>query len=213
VVFRFQKASCVVVGTFNIHILHPQWLARRGIIQQGLEIGVETNLTRPGIRLRFPEHGALWSISPDRLVIETDDAVFDCGQLAAHVLRILPETPVFGLGNNLHCVADPGEAGNLPRVLREFPEADGGSPPLETVQRTLHWAFSRGEHETINLQLAMKDEEIELLSNVHYGTGASDEPNVATVAAAERFFADCVESMRLAERAFGVIIHHDSDNA
>ncbi len=87
VFFRFQKASCVVVGTFNIHILHPQWLARRGLIQQGLEIGVETNLTRPGIRLRFPEHGALWSISPDRLVIETDHAAFDCGQLAAHVLR------------------------------------------------------------------------------------------------------------------------------
>lgn len=211
--FRFQKASCVVVGTFNVHILHPQWLLRRGIIEQGLEVGIETNLTRPGLRLRFLQQNALWSISPDRLVIETHDAVFDCGQMVARVLRILRETPVFAVGNNLHCVAEPAEAGHLPRVLREFPEADGISPPRQIAQRTLHLAVNRGENETINLQVAIKNEEIELLSNVHYGLGASEDPNATAVAAAERFFVDCAESKLLTEQTFGVSINHDGDNA
>lgn len=47
---KFEKASCVVVGTFNIYILRPQWLAKHEIIETGTEVGIETNLTQPGFR-------------------------------------------------------------------------------------------------------------------------------------------------------------------
>ena len=211
--FRFQKASCVVVGTFNIHILHPQWLVSRGIIEKDLEVGIESNLTRPGLRLRFPKLGALWSISPDRLVIETQDAALDCGGTIARVLGILRETPLFAVGNNLHCTAEFPGADGLSERLRQLYQLDGVPPPLKVAQRTLHLAVERAENELINLQVAVKGEEMEMLGNVHYSLAGSDNPNGAAVAAAQRFFADRAGAESLAKQVWGVSISHDSDHA
>lgn len=208
VAFRFHKASCVVVGTFNIYILHPEWLVRRGVIERGMEVGVETNLTRPGLRLRFPQQKALWSISPDRLSIETDDSTFDCGQMIAKVLRILRETPVFAVGNNVHFRADLADVEHLPQSLRDFPVTDSTALQLELAQRTLHAGFRRAENETINLQVAIKGAELELPVNVHYAVGSSDDPNDAAPKAAERFFADRAETESLAIHFLGVTIDH-----
>jgi hypothetical protein len=213
VAFRFQNAGCVVVGSFNIHILHPQWLVKWGIIEKGLEVGIETNLTRPGLRLRFPQQEALWSISPDRLVIETQDPAFDCGRTVAKVLAILRETPVFAIGNNVNYTAELAEAEQLPGTFREFPQTAEVPAEFEFAQRTLHFAVNRGENETINVQVAIKDEETELLGNAHYSVGNNEDPNAAAVAAAERFFSDRVETESVVRRLFGVVIEHDGDNA
>lgn len=211
--FRFQKASCVVVGTFNIHILHPQWLVSRGIIEKDLEVGIESNLTRPGLRLRFPQQGALWSITPDRLVIETQDAALDCGGTIARVLGILRETPLFAIGNNLHCTAEFPGADALPERLRQLYQVDSVPPPLKVAQRTFHLAVERAENELINLQVAVKGDEIELLGNVHYGLAGVEDPNGAAVVAAERFFADRAAAELLANQALGVSISHDGNHA
>jgi hypothetical protein len=133
--------------------------------------------------------------------------------MVAQVLGILRETPVFAIGNNLHYTAELAEAEQLPGAFREFPQTDGIPAEFDIAQRTVHFAVNRGENETVNLQVAIKDEEIELLGNVHYRVGNSEDPNAAAVAAAERFFSDRGETESLAKRLFGVIIEHDGDNA
>ena len=105
--FQFDKASCIVVGTFNMYIFHPQWLVQREVIDEGTEIGIETNLTQPGFRFRLPKFQATLHVAPTQLVVESLDPNFDCGEVVAKVLAKLPETPVFALGNNAFYKADP----------------------------------------------------------------------------------------------------------
>jgi hypothetical protein len=212
VAFRFQKASCVVVGTFNIYILHPQWLAKHGIIEQGIDVGIETNLMRPGLRLRFPKQNTVWSIAPDRLVIETQEPDVDCAVLAGQVLQKLPETPLFALGHNFHYVAGLDELGNMCQAIRDFPQTEPPGPDQVVAQRTFHAAVKRADHETVNLQLSIKDDSIELACNVHYELGVREKPSEAGVAATARFFDDRAEAKVLAQHFFGASIDHAPNN-
>ncbi len=209
--FRFQKASCVAVGTFNMYILHPQWLAKHKIIDAGTEVGIETNLTQPGFRFRFPERRVTWNVTPNRLVIESLDPGFDCGELVARILKILPETPLFALGNNVHYHADLSEREHLAAVIRNFPLAPPPASGQSVAQRTFHVAVKRTEHETVNIQVSLKEEEIELACNVHNDVGKRDnKANEAGVAAAERFFDHRAECKTLAQHFFGTSIDHGS---
>ena len=206
--FRFQKASCVVVGTFNMYILHPQWLAKHEIIETGMEVGIETNLTQPGFRFRFPEDKAIWSVAPNRLAIESQDPKTDCGETAAKILRALPETPLFALGNNVHYQAELSERENLSSSIRDFPETEPPTKEQSVLQRTFHAGVKRSERVTVNLQIALKEDGIELACNVHNELGNSENANEVAVAAAERFFDDRAEVKALAQRFFGTSIDH-----
>ena len=53
VAFKFQEASCVVVGTFNIYIIRPDWLGKLGLIPEGAIGKIERPLDQPGMRLSF----------------------------------------------------------------------------------------------------------------------------------------------------------------
>jgi len=212
VAFRFQKASCVAVGTFNMYILHPQWLAKHEIIEPGTEVGIETNLTQPGFRFRFPDRKATWNVTPNRLVIESQDPGLDCGAAIARVLRILPETPLFALGNNVHYRADLSELEHLSAAIRDYPRTAAPASGQSVARRTFHVAVKRTDLETVNLQVSFKEEEIELACNVHTDVGKHDKPNEAAVAAAECFFDHRAECKALAQHFFGTSIDHDSTN-
>jgi len=209
VAFRFQKASCVAVGTFNMYILHPQWLAKYEIIEPGTEVGIETNLTQPGFRFRLPDRKATWNVTPNRLVIESPDPGFGCGDTIARILKILPETPLFALGNNFHYQAELSERDNLSASIRDFPETDPLTEEQSVLQRTFHAGVRRSERETINLQVALKEEGIELACNVHHELSDRENASEAAVAAAERFFEDRAEVEALAQHFFGATIEHD----
>jgi len=213
VAFRFQKASCVVVGTFNMYILHPQWLARHEIIESGTEVPIDTNLTQPGFRLRFPKDKAIWNVAPNRLAIESQDPQTDCGQIVAKILRVLPETPLFALGNNVHYQAERSELESLSDTIRAFPRAKSPAQEQSIVQRTFHVGVKRTEHETINLQISLKDDSIELACNVHSELANREKANEAAVSAAERFFEDRAEAKSLAQHFYGTSIDHGTDNA
>ena len=210
--FRFHKASCVVVGTFNIYIFHPQWFARHKIFEEGMEVGFETNLTRPGFRFRFPKSEATWSVAPDRLVIETEEPGCDCGARIAHVLRILPETPLVAIGNNVHYQADLSERETLSEAIRTFPQTESPTPGQPVVQRTFHVGIKRSEYETVNLQIAIKEDSLELTCNVHRELGNRKDFNEAAIAAAERFFEDRAESKSLAQHFLGTAIDYAPDS-
>ena len=207
-VFHFEKASCVVVGTFNMYILHPQWLVRNKIIDDPIEVGFETNLARPGFRFRFEKDRSVWSVAPDRLTIETEDPQVDCGKPIAKILQVLSHTPLLALGNNNHYRADLSDLETLSESIREFPRTESPTPDHKVVQRTFHVGIKRTEHEAVNLQIAVKEDFIGLACNVHTNLGGSETPSDRAIAAAERFLDDRAESKSLAQHFFGAAINH-----
>ena len=211
--FQFEKASCVVVGTFNMYILHPQWLMKREIIDTDAEVAIETNLTRPGFRFRFPKEGVVWTVMPSRLAVESEDPKIDCGTPIARVLQALPETPLFALGGNVHYRADLSELENLTAAIRDFPRVDPPAKGQSVTQRTFHTAVKRNEHETLNLQLIIKEDDIELACNVHNELGDRENANEPAVAAAGKFFDDLAEAETLARHTLGALIDHGPDNS
>ncbi len=211
--FRFEKASCVVVGTFNMYILHPQWLVRNKIVGDPIEVGFETNLARPGFRFLFEKDKAIWNVAPDRLTIETRDPQFDCGQTISDILGKLPHTPLFALGNNTHYQADLSEFATLSQPIRDLPRIESPTPDNKVVQRTFHVGIKRSEQEAVNLQIAFKENSIELMCNVHVDLGGRQPSSDSAIAAAQRFFDDREESKQLAQHFFGTVIDHAPNSA
>ncbi len=206
--FRFEKASCVVVGTFNMYILHPQWLADHGIIEVGADVGIETNLTQPGFRFRLPENTAAWKVTPERLVVESRKPEIDCGDTVARVLKALPETPLFALGSNVHYQADPSELENLSDAIRNFPRIPPPTPGQSVEQRTFHMGVKRDDRQSVNVQMSLKEDGIELVCNVHTELANREKANEAAIAAATQFLADRTESTALAQHFFGASTDH-----
>lgn len=212
-VFRFEKASCVVVGTFNMYIFHPQWLAKHEIIEKGMEVGIEANLTQPGFRFRFPEGKAIWSVAPNRLVIESRDPDTHCGHMVAKILRILPETPLFALGNNVHYQAELSELENLSEAIREFPRVDPPTPEQSVVDRTFQVGVKRDDFQTVNLQISLKEDSIDLACNVHVELANREKANEEALDAAKQFFQDRTDATSLAQHAFGALFDYDSSDS
>ena len=196
-----------------MYILHPQWLAKHAIIDQGMEVGIETNLAQPGFRFQFPRHKAVWSVAPNRVAIETQDFRTDCGAVVAKVLRALPETPLFALGNNAIYQAEMSERHALAPAIRDFPWPESPNEGETVGQTTLHAGLKRAEHEVTNLQIAFREDTIELACNVHTKLADRADANPAAIAAAERFFEDRSYSKTLAQHFFGTSINHGPDNA
>ncbi len=196
-----------------MHILTPQWLTKQGLIESGTEVGFESDLTQPGFRYRFPKNKAIWSVSPNRLAIESQAPEIDCGQVAAKILQALPETPLFALGNNTHYEAERSERESLLLPIRDFPEIQPPSNEQSVLQRTFHVAINRSNHATTNLQIGIKEERIELACNVHNELAECEHPGSTAVNAAERFFEDRREAKSLAQHFFGTSIDHGPDNA
>jgi len=201
--FRFEKSSCIVVGTFNMYILHPQWLAKHQIIERGIEVGVETNFSQPGFRFVFPRLDILWLIAPNRVVVESTNPTVDCGAFIAKMLKALPETPLQGLGNNVNYQTELNEIEKLSTAIREFPQVATPSAEDSIAQRTFHVGVKRGDKELTNLQLSFTEKNIELVCNVHVPLENRGDANDVAIAAASRFLDDRARAKSLAQHFFG----------
>lgn len=208
--FQFDKAS-VVVGTFNIYILHPQWLAKHGLIEKGTGVFMESNLAQPGFRFRLPENCVTWTVAPHQIAVETDDPTTDCGAMIATVLDALPETPFFALGNNAVYRADLAELETLPELIRNLVHVPSPDAEGKVVQRTFHVGLKHDEHRSTNLQISIREEGIELLCNAHTELRDRDAKTVV-VPAAKRFFEDRAATKILAQHFFGTGIDNAPSN-
>ena len=196
-----------------MYILTPAWLAKHGIIETGSEVGIEADLTQPGFRYQFPKDKATWSVTPHRIVIESQNPETDCGVIIAKILQVLPETPLLVLGSNTHYHSDLSERENLSPSIRDFPDTQPPSKERSLLQRTFHEAVKLSENAIVNLQIAIKEDSINLDCNVHHDLDNCDNRNEVAVAAAERFFRDRDEAKSLAQHFFGASIDHDPNNA
>lgn len=164
---RFKKASCVVVGTFNIYVVQPRLLAQLGLIPFGEPALVEQNLTQAGFRFVIESLQSQWTVRPDKLIVETSEPLKDCGGDLSKVISALQFTPVTGVGLNVEFEGEP-------ELCREsIPEF---AVPNETqiVQRTVHVALNKLGR-TYNFQIASTNLATELSVNVHCELDGQDQ--------------------------------------
>ena len=196
--FEFTHSSCVVVGTFNIYIIQPQWLVEVGIIPEGESVKMQADFRNPGFRFRELNSPLEWSVRPDRIQIQSRESGSDCGEPLSKVLSHLHWTPIIAVGSNLTFKAP---VDDLDRLLYLF--GTGPDPTLDDysiTQKTWHRALKR-EAAVFNLQLSAQEEYIELNLNAH--TEVKNERSIRSSnelarETCESFFEQRMESVSLA---------------
>jgi hypothetical protein len=196
-----------------MYIIQPAWLAKHGIVSKGVEVAIKTNLSQPGFRLSVAKSNVEWIVAPDKLAVESDDPKADCGAYIAKVLKALPETPLLAIGNNTEYKAEHSEVESLSDAIRGFPNIQSPIDGQTIGQRTFHIGVKRDEHEAANLQIAITEESVVLLTNVHAELRGREDYNDAAIRVAQRFFADRKYAKVLAQHFFGASINHDLNNA
>lgn len=161
---KLERINCIAIGRFNIHIIEPKWLAEQGILEPGLEIGVETNVKQPGLRITYHEEKVRWVITPSCLIIETTDLDYDCSSVMTKVLKTLRHTPLDAIGKNYDFTVDKAlvdKAGLFDRLKgQKFPSS------FKNGSMGCRWTLKKGGHD-FNLQINMNDETTTVHVNVH----------------------------------------------
>lgn len=162
--FRFHEANCVIAGTFNIYIIRPDWLGKVFHLPKGEVIKLESQLTQPGFRLQSESLQSRWIVSPNRIILETDDPKVNCGETVDRILETLPWTPLMALGCN---AVYRGTASDVEDWAGKtvFPRY-GVSDEFKPKQRSWQIGLKRSD-QIFNLQLSELDDCVEIRSNVH----------------------------------------------
>jgi hypothetical protein len=209
VAFRFNNAACVVLGTFNMYIVQPAWLAGMKIIPKEIVVTIGSKFDEPGFRFSSPKLASRWFVSPNRVVVETENPNEDCGKHLAKVLKRLPWTPLAAIGNNASYKAPLSDLPLLTKNMRNAPDLPEG---FALAQRSFHFALSQGNR-VFNVQLSVTPEEIQLATNVHTElANVKKETSGTAQTAAKRFLQDRTEAEALIEHFFKVRIDHANSN-
>jgi hypothetical protein len=201
--FRFKKASCIAVGTFNIYIFQPPWIDRIVPAPAGSEMTVESDLSRPGLKITSPAWPVTWEVRPDRLVLETTSEEADCGSIMDRVCETLPWTPLLAIGSNFAFEATLDELPTLGRPL-EFPPATAPEE-CEFFRRAWNVAVKHADN-VCTLQLMIHPDGVQLGAN--FQRELQNQGIEAVRRAAQSFAADRAEAGRLFEYYFGAVIEH-----
>jgi len=162
-------------------------------------IGIETDFSRPGLRMKFKCTDVVWEVRPERVVIESTARDDNCGVILSKVLEWLPVTPISAVGHNFAYV---GISADLPSFPREGPfGAQGAIDGYTEAQRTWHLALVRSDI-TFNLQVTIKPVEAVLSANVNFTGG--DSVSEAAIEFARDFSALRQESADLFVKLVGV---------
>jgi len=200
--FRFKKANTVVIGTFNIYIIQPAWLAEVGIIPRDIPVEIFSKLDEPGFRFSSPKLSTRWIVTPSFVQVESEKVDEDCGGAMARVLNRLPWTPLVALGNNtvFHSSLDDLENIASLEVLERVPPSGFGF-----AQKSIHYGLKR-EQTIFNLQLSITEDQVELTVNAH--TELRGRKSDDAQRAAERFFEDRKTGEKLIAELFKVSMTH-----
>lgn len=160
----FHESNLVIVGTFNIYIIRPDWLGKIGLLPEGSEVKFESQLNQPGFRLHSSALRSKWVVAPTRIALHTDDPNEDCGRTADRILEALPWTPLMAMGFNFVYRGAPNDITEW-EAKTAFPSQ---IPPqgFTVNQRSWHAGLKQGDQQ-FNLQLAQVPEGIEARVNVH----------------------------------------------
>lgn len=205
--FRFKSSACVAVGTFNIYIVQPMWLAKREIIPKGIPVAIGTKIDEPGFRFSSPKMRSKWTVTPLRIEVSSKEPDEDCGEPVSKVLTFLRWTPLKAIGTNAVYEAPLSELELLGKFRGFYPSPPDG---FSDVQQSFHVAVKQGEH-VFNLQLSVTEEGIELATNVH--TDIENRDSEVAQQAASKFLDHRRMTEQLARDLFKVDIDHASPNS
>lgn len=161
--FQFREASCVIVGTFNIYIIRPDWLGAVGLLRDDSEVRIESQLTQPGFRLRSSGLDTVWIVDPNRIILQSDNWDVNCGVTADRLIESLPWTPLTALGCNFMFRGNADAIRDWDQKT-EFPPQNFDGATVK--QRSWHMAVQRDD-QVFNLQMSEVDEGVEIRANVH----------------------------------------------
>jgi hypothetical protein len=183
VAFRFQKSSCVVVGTFNIYIVQPHLLLEINAVnaddKPDGEIKFEADFSQPGFRFEFMDQKIKCTVRPDRFLVESDDSAVDCGRVVGTLVQTLRYTPFMALGINSHYSTD--NADDIQNLCREYLPNFQDAQAASIKQRTVHAAVSVGSA-VVNLQVALKENVADFSANCHVQLdGKGDRDAIAEI--------------------------------
>ena len=210
---KLSNVSCVAVGTFNIYIIQPHYLAQMGALDEGAKVHLETDIRQPGFRFQIEGRNIKWNVRPDKLIVQSTSWGDDCGGCIAKVLRCLQWTPIRGIGVNADfgCNAEAAEA-LLQGVLldRNRPEN------YEMAQRTWHRGLKSESGLLTNIQLSLSETKVGLSLNVHTelaNVGVQSELAERAMAACAAFRDSLEHAVDLAASILPVELHYDNVHA
>ncbi len=129
--FRLKSVSCSAQGAWNIYILQPEWLDRKGVFAPDRPVHVETLTTGPGFRYTAGKKSLQWTVTPFQVTVSGGpDQGAEAGAALAALLAALPETPLRDAGFQLEFRGTEGtkDQGGVPDLTSGSPES--GEPAL-----------------------------------------------------------------------------------
>ncbi len=100
--FRLKSVVCSAQGAWNIYILQPEWLDRKGVFTPGKPVLVEALTAGPGFRFSAGKKALQWVVNPFQVTVAGGpDQGAETGAGMAVLLKALPETPLRNVGFQL----------------------------------------------------------------------------------------------------------------
>lgn len=201
--------SHVIVGSWNLAILNPQWVGTELFGGEQIDVEMEIGAARPSIRYIIGDVTVI--PSPERVAFmsrnATDSAVASAENAARKLLQALPVTPIRAIGVNFGFVVDdvePSAAALFGADDRAHWEAAGH--PVESVSISRVIPF--GERQ-LRLSLAYDDNQIIVKMNYHRECDA--------VIAGSLFKAKSVDLLRMSldllDDVYGFQLENSDDDA
>ncbi len=158
--------SCVVAGSMNPGIIHPEWLRKENILtgEEAWELEfVELGAPTPAFR----DSKLMWQCRYDRMIVTSlKDA--DAGESVALVLEKLSHTPITAVGNNFHFKLSRAE--DRTRLFKEMlsqPFESLASRKLPPISSTATFQIGRNDA-LLNLTLESSKADVHtLVFNYH----------------------------------------------
>jgi hypothetical protein len=171
-----EDRTIVVVGSWNLAILNPEWLTRNVFEADGAEMQIVISAGQPSLRYRHDS--ALLHPQQDKVVFSclngTDACSDNIETLAERLLAKLPVTPVSGIGINFGFIQEEVPE-NLADLFNTRDIAGFGQKDLLIREMTIARQVSFEDRE-LRLRLSITPENsLKVHLNFHKSVSTADE--------------------------------------
>lgn len=176
------KTAVVMVGAFNPAIIQRQWLVAQSIVEHAAaEVPeMEVSVTPQATRYRFRTGGLTWTVSSDRVILETEQSWQRIQASAIAMLQCLPHTPVAAIGMNFHKRV-PSESWKLPypRLPEELVRVVGESVGA-VIGESHSCQLAESDGSILNLAFRLEEGAVWVDFNFHHSVEAAG-PAIAAI--------------------------------
>lgn len=163
-----ETAQTLALGSFNSHIITPEWLVKHKVCD---DAEVEFRFIPLVQGLAFSLKDVRWQIDSRLLLVESCRE--NCGDLMAKVIDLLPHTPIRAVGNNFHYAASREDWNNSP--LPMLGDARYGNLEESVrVEQTLWACVIRKDEVRVEVTVAEDEPGMAVLFNFHRETNNSE---------------------------------------